>query len=154
VTGATRLGEEAPPRILLVGHDAFPGGAQQLLLSIGATLKRAHGAEVEFLLLGGGAMEAEYRRVAPTTVVAGQAALSARIGAMAARGWRHAIVNTTAAGPAVATLRGAGIGAVLLVHELPRLIREKHLADSARAGIAAARQVVFPAPFVRDEVLM
>lgn len=153
VTGATRLGDEAPPRILLVGHDAFPGGAQQLLLSIGTTLKRAHGAEIEFLLLGGGAMEADYRRVAPTTVVAGQAALSARVGAMAARGWRHAIVNTTAAGAAVATLRGAGIGAVLLVHELPRLIREKHLADSARAGITAARQVVFPAPFVRDEVL-
>ncbi|BDG71942.1 glycoside hydrolase family 99-like domain-containing protein [Roseomonas fluvialis] len=153
VTGATRLGDEAPPRILLVGHDAFPGGAQQLLLSIGTTLRRAHGAEVEFLLLGGGALEADYRRVAPTTVVAGHAALSARVGAMAARGWRHAIVNTTAAGPAVATLRAAGIGAVLLVHELPRLIREKHLADGARAGIASARQVVFPAPFVRDEVL-
>jgi glycosyltransferase involved in cell wall biosynthesis len=153
VTGATRIGEEAPPRILLVGHDAFPGGAQQLLLSIGTTLKRAHGAEVEFLLLGGGALEAEYRRVAPTTVVAGTAALTARAGAMAARGWRHALVNTTAAGPAVATLRAAGIGAALLVHELPRLIREKHLADGARAGIAAARSVVFPAPFVRDEVL-
>lgn len=153
VTGQTRLGEEAPPRILLVGHDAFPGGAQQLLLSIGTTLRRAFGVEVEFLLLAGGAMEAAYRRVAPTTVVAGAAALSARIGALAARGWRHAIVNTTAAGPAVATLRGAGLDAVLLVHELPRLIREKHLAESARAGITAARSVVFPAPFVRDEVL-
>lgn len=152
VTGQTRLGEDAPPRLLLVGHDAFPGGAQQLLLSIGTTLRRSHGCEIEFLLLGGGAMEQAYRRVAPTTVVSG-AALSARIGALAARGFRHAIVNTTAAGPAVPMLKGAGIGAVQLVHELPRLIREKHLAEGARAGISAARKVVFPAGFVRDEVL-
>jgi hypothetical protein len=27
VTGAARTGTEAPPRLLLVGHDAFPGGA-------------------------------------------------------------------------------------------------------------------------------
>jgi len=152
VTGQTRRGEEAQPRLLLVGHDAFPGGAQQLLLSIGATLRRAHGVEVEFLLLAGGAMEAAYRRVAPTGVVSG-AALTARIGALAARGFRHAIVNTSAAGPAVAALKAAGIGATLLVHELPRLIREKHLADAARTGLAAARRIVFPAPFVRDEML-
>ncbi|MBR0681725.1 glycosyltransferase [Roseomonas eburnea] len=153
VSGATRRGQDTPPRLLLVGHDAFPGGAQQLLLSIGTTLRRAFGVEIEFLLLGGGAMEAAYRRVAPTTVVAGEAALAARAGALAARGFGHAIVNTTAAGHAVAALKSAGVSSVLLVHELPRLIREKHLADPARAGIAAARRVVFPAPFVRDEVL-
>lgn len=153
VTGATRLGEDAPPRLLLVGHDAFPGGAQQLLVSIGTTLRRSFGCEVEFLLLGGGAMEAAYRRIAPTTVVAGPAAAAARIGALAARGFRHAIVNTTASGPVVSALRAAGIGATLLVHELPRLIREKDLAEGARAGISAAQKVVFPSPFVRDEVL-
>ncbi|MBR0673269.1 glycosyltransferase [Roseomonas soli] len=153
VSGATRSGQDAPPRLLLVGHDAFPGGAQQLLLSIGTTLRRAFGCEIEFLLLGGGAMEPAYQRVAPTTVVAGEAALAARITAAAARGFRHAIVNTTAAGLAVAALKAAGIDAVLLVHELPRLIREKHLAEPARAGISAARRVVFPAPFVREEVL-
>jgi hypothetical protein len=42
---------------------------------------------------------------------------------------------------------------VQLVHELPRIIREKGLAAGARAGIAAAESVVFPAPFVRDRVL-
>ncbi|NMJ43407.1 glycosyltransferase [Roseomonas sp. JC162] len=153
VTGVTRLGEDVPPRLLLVGHDAFPGGAQQLLLSIATTLRRTYGCEIEVLLLGGGALEPAYRRVAPTTVVADAAAAAARIGALAARGFRHAIVNTTASGHAVPALRAAGIAATLLVHELPRLIREKHLESAARAGIGAAQKVVFPAPFVRDEVL-
>ncbi len=153
VTGVARRAAEAPPRILLVGHDAFPGGAQQLLLSIGRTLRRSFGVEVEFLLLDGGAMEKAYRKVAPTTAVSTEAALRARAEALAARGFSEAIVNTTAAGRAVPLLRSVGIGAVQLVHELPRIIREKQLAESARAGLAAARSVVFPAPFVRDQVL-
>jgi glycosyltransferase involved in cell wall biosynthesis len=153
VTGASRRGAEAPPKVLLVGHDAFPGGAQQLLLSIGRTLKRSFGVEIEYLLLDGGALEKEYRRIAPVTVAAGDAALAARAAALAGRGFAQAIVNTTAAGRAVPVLGAAGIAAVQLVHELPRLIREKHLAESARAGLTQARSVVFPSPFVRDQVL-
>jgi glycosyltransferase involved in cell wall biosynthesis len=153
VTGAARTGDTAPPRLLLVGHDAFPGGAQQLLLGIGATLKRSFGVDIEFLLPDGGKMEAAYRKVAPTTVASGDATLPAKLSALAARGFRGAVVNTTAAGRAVAHLAAAGIESVQLVHELPRIIREKHLADGARAGLKLARKVVFPAPFVRDQVL-
>ncbi|GAA0589639.1 hypothetical protein GCM10009416_30260 [Craurococcus roseus] len=153
VTGASRAGTEAPPRLLLVGHDAFPGGAQQLLLGIGSTLKRSFGVDIEYLLLDGGKMEAAYRKVAPTTVASGDATLPARLAALAARGFRGAIVNTTAAGRAVAPLKAAGIEAVQLVHELPRIIREKHLSDGARSALQLARKVVFPAPFVRDQVL-
>jgi hypothetical protein len=148
VTGAARHGAEAPPpRLVLVGHDAFPGGAQQLLLSIGRTLRRGFGVDIEFLLLEGGALEGAYRKIAPTTVAGTDAQLRARAEALAARGFTAALVNTTAAGRAAPPLRAAGLGTVQLVHELPRIIREKHLADSARAGLAAARSVVFPAPF-------
>ena len=58
-TGLTR--DSSTPKMLLVGHDAFPSGAQHLLLNIGKTLRSAFNVEVEFLLLAGGAMETEYR---------------------------------------------------------------------------------------------
>lgn len=154
VTGLGRVaGQVAPPRLVLVGHDAFPSGAQTLLLEIGRTLKRETGIEIEFLLLDGGRMEEAYRKVAPTHVAGTEAALKARAAALAERGFARAIVNTTAAGRAVPLLAEAGIRAVQLVHELPRIIREKKLAAGARAGVEGADQVVFPAPFVRDRVL-
>jgi len=62
-------------------------------------------------------------------------------------------VNTTASGDAAAMLAACGINTVLLVHELPRLLREKRLEDKARAGITGARHVIFPATFVRDKVI-
>ncbi len=152
VTTAGLTGTAAAPKLLLVGHDAFPSGAQQLLLELGRSLKREFGLEVEYLLLDGGKMEDAYRQVAPLTV-ANAATLAARAQAFAARGFTSAIVNTTAAGHAVPVLAAAGITAVQLVHELPRIIREKQLAAGARAALVGAQHVVFPAAFVRDQVV-
>jgi glycosyltransferase involved in cell wall biosynthesis len=145
-------GQDGIARVVLVGHDAFPSGAQQLLLEIGRTLRRETGIELEFVLLDGGRLEPAYREVAPTHVASGAAALAARVQDLGSRGFTAAIVNTTAAGHAVPLLTAAGIPAVQLVHELPRTIREKSLADPARAGIGGARCVVYPAAFVRDAV--
>ena len=47
-------GREEPGRLLLVGHDAFPAGAQILLLHLGRALRHGFGIQLEFLLLGGG----------------------------------------------------------------------------------------------------
>ena len=41
----------------------------------------------------------------------------------------------------------------MLVHELPRLIREKHLTAGARLAVEKAHKTVFAAPFVRDALL-
>ncbi len=143
---------EAPgrTRLLLVGHDAFPAGSQLLLLHLGRYLRRARGIEVAFLLLAGGALEAEYRAAAPTTVLADPNELARTAQSMLARGFDTAIVNTSAAGAACAKLAKAGLACTLLIHELPRLLRERGLVDAARAGAAAARHVVFPAAYVRD----
>jgi glycosyltransferase involved in cell wall biosynthesis len=138
------------PKVLLVGHDAFPSGAQQLLLNIGKTMRTAFGVEIEFLLLAGGQLEDEYSAVAPLTILKGS--LAEKIQELAERGFRAAIVNTTASGDAAAMLAERGIYTVLLVHELPRLLREKRLEDRARAGILGAHNVIFPATFVRDKV--
>jgi hypothetical protein len=61
-----------------------------------------------------------------------------------------ALVNSAAAASACAVLGHAGIATTLLVHELPRLIREKGLQAGLRDGVAAAGCVVFAAAFVRD----
>ncbi len=150
VTGLTR--DASRPRLLLVGHDAFPSGAQHLLLNIGKTLRSAFGVDVEYLLLAGGHLESAYAAVAPLSV-AGGAALAAKIRELRERGFAAAIVNTSAAGAAVPLLAEQGIEATLLVHELPRLLREKGLEESARRGITGAKRVVFASTFGRDKVL-
>ena len=136
--------------LLLVGHDAFPAGAQHLLLHIGRTLRRRCGTEIEFLLLGGGRLQPDYAAVAPTTVLADPEHLPAHLAAAAARGITAALVNSAAAAWTVPALRAAGIDAVLLVHEMPRLLHEKNLLAGARAGAASASRVVFAAEAVRD----
>ena len=83
--GAGRV-EGAAPGLLLVGHDAFPAGAQMLLLHLARQLWRAHGVRLEILLLGGGALRDAYAAVAPTTVLADAAAWPAHLAGCAARG--------------------------------------------------------------------
>ena len=144
----------APPdartRILLVGHDAHPHGAQTLLLHIGRTLRRVHGVEVSFLLLAGGALEAEYAATAPLQIARDGPHLAELAAAARAAGCSGALVNTAAAAHARAVLGRHGIASALLVHELPRLIHEKGLQAGLREGVAAAAHVVFAAEFVRE----
>ena len=147
-----RAAQGTGPRVLLVGHDAFPSGAQHLLLNIGRTLRRAYGVCCEFLLLDGGQMVAEYEKVAPVAVVTSDEQMAARLRALAERGFSGAIVNTTAAARAVPYCRAAAMEPVLLVHELPRIIREKHLEALARHAFKEASRVVFASPFVRSEM--
>ncbi len=144
------LGAASAGQLLLVGHDAFPAGAQHLLLALARTLRRAHGIEVAVLLLDGGAMEAAYAETAPLAIARDPAALAARASEFAAAGFGAALVNSAAAARAVPALRQAGLSATLLVHELPRLLRARGLVPTARAGAEAADAVVFPHAAVRD----
>ena len=136
-------------RLLLVGHDAFAAGSQLLLLHIGRALQ-VQDVEVTFLLLAGGSLEAEYRALAPTSVFAGSADLARHAADLAASGFQAAICNTSATGAAVAALSAHGIACTLLLHEMPRLLRERRLIETARAGVAAAKHIVFAAAYVRD----
>ncbi len=146
-----RLGTvAATERLLLVGHDAFPAGAQMLLLNLGRQLTRCHGVAVEFLLLGDGALLDRYSAVAPTTVLRDRRAVPAHLVQVAARGVTRALVNSTASAHLVVPLQRAGIESVLLVHELPRLMESRLLVNGARSGAGAASRVIFPAHSVRS----
>ena len=135
VAGLSR--RTAAPRLLLIGHDAFPSGAQHNLLAQGRVLRRSFGVDIQFLLLDGGKLEDAYQSVAPLTIATSDAALRAKLKSLAEQGFTHAIINTTAASHVLPLVRAAGIDPIVLVHELPRIIREKNLTAGARAALQA-----------------
>ncbi|MBE7211563.1 MAG: glycoside hydrolase family 99-like domain-containing protein [Gluconacetobacter diazotrophicus] len=140
-------------RVLLVGHDAFPAGAQALLLGIGRQLKRGHGIECEFLLLGDGELRTAYEATGRTAVVpVSDPSLPGRLRALRETGFGAALVNTAAAAAIGPLLFAAGIPFTLLVHELPALLHEKRLVPALRDASRLADRVVFPAPAVRRAV--
>jgi hypothetical protein len=146
-------GAEGQSKIVLVGHDAHPHGAQELLLNIGRTLLQRFGVEIEFLLLEGGPLEKAYAEIAPVAVASSKVDLKSRFASLRERGFANAIVNTTAAAHCVKQAAEAGMSCIALVHELPRIIRENKLGPGALTALRHARSVIFPAAFVRDEVL-
>ena len=143
----------ADGRLLLVGHDCFPSGAQHLLLNIGRTLRGCFGVEIAVVLLDGGKLEAAYRELGPVTILPPGSKLESHLWSLREQGFRAAIVNTSASASAVPALRKVGYDTTLLVHELPRILREKKLVAGARAGAEQASRIVFPAPYVRDQFL-
>jgi glycosyltransferase involved in cell wall biosynthesis len=138
-------------RVLLVGHDAFPAGAQLLLLNL-ARAFRNFGVEVEFLLGAGGDLLSSYEATA-TTHLANLGDLGAKAEELGKGEFSLAIVNTIAAGGAVPTLKSLGINTVSLVHELPRIVLEKRLTPAAEAIAKHADAIVFPAETVREAFL-
>ena len=140
----------ATPGLLLVGHDAFPAGAQMLLLHLAQHLTQVNGLRVEILLLGDGALLAQYQSVCPTHVLTDRAQLAAYLAACTGRGCTAALVNSAASAWVVPELARAGLAATWLVHELPGLLAEKGLTADAGAAVIAAARIVFPATCVRD----
>ena len=140
------------PRLLLIGHDAFPGGAQHNLLAQGHVLRHSFGVDIQFLLLDGGRLEDAYQQAAPLTIATTEPAVRVKLKALFAQGFTHAIINTTAASHILPLAKAAGIDPIVLVHELPRIIREKNLTAGARAALQS-RLTIFAAAFVRDELL-
>lgn len=138
-------------RMLLVGHDAFPGGAQLLLLNFGRLFAKRFGVTTSFVLRDDGALLEQYREVGRVDVVKSLSDLAAFADARRAEGFTRAIVNTTAASDAVPGLSAAGIETILLVHELPRIMKEKYLVERARAASSLVQAIVFPAKFVAEQ---
>lgn len=149
VAGVTRNGE----KLLLVGHDAHPHGAQLLLLHIGRNLQSQFGVEIEFILLGPGPLTETYRATAPVATLTDPREMAALLAEKKAAGFAAAIVNTVAAGDAVPALRQAGLHTVLLVHEMPGIVQEMAIEDCARRGLESADLVIFPADCVKDSLL-
>jgi glycosyltransferase involved in cell wall biosynthesis len=142
--------EKARHGVLLVGHDAFPAGAQLIFLHLARHLERRFGLEVVIWLLEGGSLLSDYQennevRVLPEGIDAWVRAA----GELRNRGLGFAIASTVVSGKVVPALHEAGFSVVSLVHEMPGLIRERGLQPVAEALARSADRVVFPAETVR-----
>lgn len=155
LTGSPGKAEARSERVLLVGHDAHLHGAQLLLKNIGTVLTRQFGIEVAFLIGGDGALLGDYAAIGETEVI--DAADGDAVRAYARRfvgdGGRLALVNTTVGGKMVRDLAATGLRVLCLIHELPKLIREYGLEQTAGAIARHANAVVFPAEVVRDRFI-
>jgi glycosyltransferase involved in cell wall biosynthesis len=142
-------------KVLIVGHDAHPHGAQYLLKNIVAIIARKFGVEVHVLVCGEGPLLADYRKIAECSTVApgNETQLSRVVTDLASRGFRRAIVNTTVSGWVIPTLKAEGFQVVALVHELGTLIRDYSLEANAATIARSADYIFFPAEMVRDEFL-
>ncbi|EHH68252.1 hypothetical protein GMO_14700 [Gluconobacter morbifer G707] len=140
-------------RILLVGHDAFPAGAQRLLLEIGRTFRRFFGVDVLFVLLEGGAMLEDYRATAPVEILPADARTTTeRLSALAGEGYRTAILNSAASAPMAPLLQKNGIRQTFLIHELPNILRSRNLQAPLETACSLAENVIIPARSVASRL--
>ena len=157
---ATSTFQEAP-RLLLVSHDAAFYGAQILALHMARQLKQRHGVQVTTVLLGDGPLRADFEACGPVVDFCTPAwrdaipesvakARQATLHELARSGLRHAICNTTAAAKLLPLLSQEGFKSIVLVHELPNMLKQFGLMDTAAAAGRLAERVVFPAAYVRN----
>ena len=141
-------------KILLVGHDAHPHGAQILLLNIMKTLRTHFRYDVHLVLKAGGRMEEEYKNYGTVyNLEQDYCGLEQRrtlFQSIRSQGVEIAITNTVVTGDLVPELTSCGIRTISLVHELPELIRNYGIEPHAAAIANAAEKVVFPARFVAE----
>jgi len=139
--------------IVMVGHDAFPSGAQINLLNMVRGLKRQLQMDVTIFLIEGGALLPDYENVASTFVVGRNAdwkvELKKKLRGLSRLGIRKAICNTVATGDVAEVLKEEGFTVVGLLHELPSLIEGHGLvpqawrfADKCDAIVGAAKLVI------------
>ncbi len=153
VYGQDRKAAATRPKVLIVGHDGYRFGAQQLALMIGQLLTRRFGVEVAYLLLADGEMRRDYARVGQVHVAEGGALLEGILRELRAEGFGGAITNTTVTGSVVPALKQHGFSVVSLIHELGQVIKTAGLTERARAIAAESDRLIFPADVVRDSFL-
>ena len=143
-------------KLVLVGHDAHPHGAQILLLNIGRVLKNRFGYEISFILMGGGPMVPQYEKLAPTFVVApgdkGAAELEAHIVQLKTQGFSCALTNSVVSGLGALALKGKGFTVASLIHELPQIVHDNNLVGHYAAIRDNSDLVIFPNLYVRRHI--
>jgi glycosyltransferase involved in cell wall biosynthesis len=144
--------ETGTRRILLVVHDAHDHGAQRLALHLARSLKETFKYFTDIVLLGGGVLRPEFERYGRVHMAAGRSpeGIRALLARLRAGGVDTAICNTTVSGALTGTLKGEGYRVLVLVHELPELIRDYGLQGAAADIARNADSVVFPSEAVRD----
>jgi glycosyltransferase involved in cell wall biosynthesis len=139
-------------KLLLVGHDAHSHGAQLLTLNIFRTLKESFGIDTVCILLDGGELVNDYKKIGPTYVANGSLDYFENlIRDINGNGdFKNAICNTVVTGACTEVLVKKGFKVISLIHELETLINENSLQDKALKISENADKIVFASKFVND----
>lgn len=155
--GISRSRDVRRRKMLLVGHDAFPAGAQQLLYHIGLTLRYRFGLQIAFVLMGGGSLAKKYAEIAPTHVVDPKTdfwpGLVAHLHALREDGYRTALTNSAFSGNIVNVLTEMGFKICSLIHELRTIVARDDGAERLKLIFAHSDHVVFPSTRVQEELV-
>ncbi|MCG9555985.1 glycoside hydrolase family 99-like domain-containing protein [Vibrio kanaloae] len=138
--------------ILVVSHDAHPHGAQFLLLGIMRSLKLIQNYDVFCITLDGGKLVNEFEKYSTVYNLEGNLASIDRIleELKENSNLNTAILNTTVSGKAIDRIHAAGIKTVALIHEMPDVLKQMSLLESATSISKLANEVIFPAQRVKD----
>lgn len=151
---ATQQGKR---NIIVFGHDAHMHGAQINLLSMVRNLTKKMGHKVQVFLLNGGELVDAYKKLAPTTVISEDfsnplAQLTGLLQELSARGYAHAVLNTTVTGSYTKLLKSNGFQVSNLIHELPSLIRSYKLEEFLYEIASHSDDIVFSTNYVRGKI--
>jgi len=152
------------PRLLVVSHDAWFGGAQLILLENLRHWVGRCGFDCRVLLARGGPLTSAFEKLVPTVRLDRDTSDPSSHGLTdpdeALRAWKRdgwepdaAFCNTSACGPAMEAVRKRGTKIVTSVYELPTTI-DASLggAETIRGIIERSERVLVASSFVRDRL--
>jgi glycosyltransferase involved in cell wall biosynthesis len=157
---ARPAGEDAA-RLLVVSHDAYPAGAQLILLENVRHWASDPTLDVRVVLLGPGKLENDFAALCPTVCTedmrpaAPEDALRSVLADLARDDWRAdaAFCNSAASAAACEIIARAGVPVVSAVYELPTSI-ESELGGrrTVQRIVKSASAVIVASAFVRDRL--
>ena len=124
-SGRDAAGNSDEPYVLAISHDAYPAGAQVLLLSLLRQWKKRRPFAVRVICVGAGELRNEFEECFPTLVLADFATKAEQDCALAEflNGSPRVIYSSTVVnGPLLAQLRPLGVKIVTHAHELQKSI--------------------------------
>jgi glycosyltransferase involved in cell wall biosynthesis len=149
--GTVRRGEKR--KVLFVGHDAHPHGAQINVWHMGEMMRNQFGCEVAYLLLAGGVLLSRYEELGRTFVADDDPRRTrAFLRELRDDGYAMAVTNTAASGVVVPELEAAGFRVVSLIHELPGVIQGHGLEPALEQILRRSDIVVVPADVVAEAI--
>lgn len=142
-------------RLAVVVHDAEFHGAQMLALRLVELFVTRFGVPVHVLLGDGGPLEEAFQKLAATERVENGfvdlAAWRLLAERLAGQGFTAALCNSVASARSTDPLRAAGLRCIVLVNELPSLLKQFNLREAADIAARHANAVVFPSEYVREK---
>lgn len=144
--------EFKPNGIILVSHDFERMGAELLLLYM-AKYYEEQGIPLLVISRKAGKMSEEFKQYAFVKIIKNQEDIYKYLVKIKSYNYKYAILNTIINGDLVEIFNKLGINNVTAVHELDYVIKQINSTDKAKLVGQNAKNIVFPAKFVRDSFL-